>query len=87
MYYGPYEMMSDIEENQCVLCSFRKNPVEEGSHAEEYPMCYSVEGLIVDHEGVVDPLVRRDDGVVVCTRFKLGEPSEPMDPNQLVLGD
>lgn len=86
-YAGPYEMMYDIEENQCVQCLFRKNPVDDGEHAIDYPMCYQVEGLIIEHEDVVEPLVMRPDGVVVCTEFKLGDPSPPGDPDQLVLGE
>jgi hypothetical protein len=85
MYGGPYEMMTDIEENQCVTCSFRKDPDVEGSHAIEYPMCYPVEGLIAQFEDVVDPLAKRDDGVVVCTEYKQGEPPPPVDPDQLSL--
>lgn len=86
-YAGPYEMMYDIEENQCGTCSFRKNPDDDGQHALDYPMCYKVEGLIIEHEDVVKPLVRRPDGVVVCTEFKLGDPAPPVDPDQLVLGE
>jgi hypothetical protein len=87
MYGGPYDIILDVEQNQCVLCIFRKNPKENGQHALEYPMCYEVEGLIVEHEDVVEPLVCRPDGIVTCTKFRPGDPSGPVDPDQLVLGE
>lgn len=85
-YAGPYEMMAEIEAELCLSCLFRKNPDEDGSHATEYPMCYEVEGLIVEHENVVEPLVMRPDGVVTCTKYKPGDPIME-DPDQLVLGE
>lgn len=78
-YAGPYEMMTDVEQNQCLTCSFRKD------EDNEYPMCYKVEGLIIEHEDVVKPLVMRPDGVVACTEYKPGDPYTEPDENQLKL--
>lgn len=78
-YAGPYEMMTEVEQALCFQCSFRKDG--------EYPMCGEVENAIIVTEDVVVPLVMRPDGVVACTKFKLGDPSPPGDPDQLVLGE
>lgn len=86
-YAGPYEMMQDVEDHQCVTCIYRKNPDVEGRHAEDYPMCYEVEGAVAVEEDVVPPLDMRSDGVVVCTKYREGPPLLPVDPDQLVLGE
>jgi hypothetical protein len=76
-------MMSDIEETQCVTCTWRKNPAGDGQHAIDYPMCYEVEGLIVEHENVIDPLDEDEFGQVYCTRYKHRiDLSEPQPPEQ-----
>lgn len=82
-YGGPYEMMTDIEETQCVTCAWRKNPAEDGEHAREYPMCYKVEALIIEHENVVDPLDEDEFGNVYCTEYKYRDIlAEPQPPEQ-----
>ena len=84
-YEGPYEMMNDVEETQCITCSFRKESNDDG--IDYYPMCYEVEGLVIQHENVVAPLVTRPDGYVTCTKYRIGDPIPPIDKNQLSLFD
>ncbi|HEY5446637.1 MAG TPA: hypothetical protein VIJ87_19675 [Pyrinomonadaceae bacterium] len=74
-----WDLMADIEERQCQVCIYR-------SDREEYPMCFEIEGKIIT-EDPVEELIDLDAQGVVCTKFKLGEPLPPTDPDQLHLFD
>jgi hypothetical protein len=73
------DLMGFIEENQCTVCYFR-------SDREEYPMCFEIEGQIFTEEPVAE---LEDVGTqgVVCTKFRLDDPPEPVDTNQIPLFD
>ena len=81
------DVMDFIEDNQCKVCRFRKNPNEwDRAHAEEYPMCLEIEPKVITEE----PVEELDDAGplgVVCSLFKLGDPPPPKDPDQLMLGE
>lgn len=67
-----WDVMQFIEENQCRNnCAFSKlnDHDEDKSHAEEYPMCYEIEGAIILEEPVAALDDHGDDGVV-CTKFR-----------------
>lgn len=75
-YQYLWDMITDIEQNQCVTCRFRKNPDDEGQHAQEYPMCFEVEGEIIVEDSPVEALDKDDSGDVVCTKYTKGDPWE-----------
>ncbi len=70
-----WELMNDIEEKQCRTCAFSKLVTDKGNeaHAEEYPMCYEVEGEIVSENGPVKALDKTPDRGVVCTSYRSAE--------------
>lgn len=76
MSSDPYEAMWELEEAQCFSCRFRKNPDEDGQHAQEYPMCYEVEALLVTEQNLQEPLDEDEFGSVVCTKYLPGDPWE-----------
>lgn len=81
------EVIQFIEENQCEVCRFRKSPAEwDADHAVEYPMCPEIESTLIA-EKPVEELDDKGSAGVVCSRFKLGDPPSPVDPDQLVLGE
>lgn len=83
-----WDLIGSIEENQCVTCRFRKNPDEEGQHAIEYPMCFEVEGELIQENEPVEALDRTESGMVVCTKYLPGDPWDFVpDPDQLTLGE
>lgn len=79
-----WDLISFIEDNQCEVCYFRKREDEDGNHAKEYPMCYEIEGQLILEEPV-EELEDAGPKGVVCTKFKMGDPPPPTDPNQLEL--
>lgn len=75
------EDLRDLEEAQCVTCRFRKNPDEDGQHAQEFPMCYEVESQF--DNGPVEELDEDEFGVLVCTKYRPGDPWDfVIDPGQ-----
>lgn len=73
----PYEVMWNIEETQCRTCRFRKNEQgSDGSHAEEFPMCYEIEGALIVGEDYAEGLDRDEFDAVVCTKYRHGDPWE-----------
>jgi len=72
----------DIEEENCVTCRFRKNPEDDGQHAQEFPMCYEIEAAIVLEEDI-EVLDRTDTGMIVCSKHRPGDPWDFVpDPGQ-----
>lgn len=73
-YHYVTELIDEIEEHQCETCVFRKTDAD-------WPMCDPI-GVSLITELPVEGLAERADGVVVCTRYKKGEPLPPHDPEQ-----
>lgn len=67
-YMYIWEVAQDIEENQCRNCVFSKLFDADVSRntAEEFPMCFEIEGLLIQ-EIEVPQLSEKNDGRVVCT--------------------
>lgn len=78
-----WDLMQFIEREQCRSCMFSKlnDPDEDKDHAEEYPMCYEIEGAIITEEPVEALDDRGTDGVV-CTRYKNRVLAEEEHPDQ-----
>ena len=76
-----------IEETQCATCRFRKNPEVDGQHAVDYPMCYEIEGELLLEKDFPEGLDEDEFGGVVCTKYRLGDPTETfgVHPDQLTL--
>lgn len=66
-----WEVMNFVEENQCRMCvhSKLKDPDENKSHAEEYPMCYEVEGAMMLEEPVHE-FDEDEHGLITCNKFE-----------------
>jgi hypothetical protein len=63
--------MNAIEERQCRSCFFSKlnDHDENRHHAEEFPMCYEIEGLLISAD-TIEALDNRGGSGVVCTKYK-----------------
>ena len=78
-----FELIHFIEENQCRTCAFSKlqDHDEDKATAEEYPMCYPIEGeIMLEH-----PMACLDDrGAegVVCTNYRNAELASQAHPDQ-----
>lgn len=74
-----WEVIWTLEESQCSDCRFRKSVTYDGQHAIDFPMCYEVEGNLIVND-LVDlsshPIDRTDDGTLVCTKYRPGDPDE-----------
>lgn len=81
------DVIGFIEENQCKVCRFRKSEEDwDFDIANDYPMCVEIEGPL----SLEEPVQALDDhgsAGVVCSKFALGAPPLPVDPNQLLLGE
>lgn len=66
-----WDLMNDIEEKQCRTCAFSKLVTEgaDNQHADEYPMCWEIEGEMSMEDGPVEALDLTDDGVV-CSQYR-----------------
>lgn len=64
-----WELMHFIEDNQCHSCVFSKMVTDRNTHGMEYPMCWEIEGALINEEPVPDLDDRGDEGVV-CTRYR-----------------
>lgn len=86
---NPYDLMHEVEQECCVTCRFRKNPDEEGQHAQEFPMCFEVEAEFIAEDGQPESIDEDEFGVVVCTKYRPGDPWETfgVHPDQLTLGE
>lgn len=79
-----WDLMEFIEDNQCRKnCAFSKlnDPDTAADHANEYPMCYEIEGAIITEEPVADLDDHGDDGVV-CTRYRDYDLVKQAEPEQ-----
>ena len=76
------EDLRDLEEAQCIACRFRKNPDDDGQHAQEFPMCYEIEAAAMLEEE--HPALDEDEfGVLACTKYRPGDPWDFVeDPGQ-----
>ena len=84
---GDFYQIRDIEDELCVTCRFRKNPDEDGQHAQEFPMCYEIEAEMMGDEPV-EVLDTTENGMVVCSKYRPGDPWDFVeDPDQLTLGE
>lgn len=69
-HYYMWDLMHEIEENQCRTCIHSKlQGGYDQEFAEEYPMCGQVEGEIIT-EAPVECLDELPDGMVVCTAYR-----------------
>lgn len=86
---NPFELMHTIEQTQCVSCRFRKSPLEDKQHAIDYPMCYEIEAALCLEEDEAEGLDEDEFGMVVCVKYRLGDPDETfgVHPDQLSLGE
>ena len=79
-----WDLMSFIEDNQCRKdCAFSKlnDPDQDADHAEEYPMCFQIEGNIIIEEPV-EELDEQSDGTVICNRYRPAVLVEQEAPEQ-----
>lgn len=68
-YHYLWDLMHDIEDNQCRTCVFSKLVTDPGLHADEFPMCWKIEGTL-SLEEPVEVLDELPDGVVVCRQYR-----------------
>lgn len=66
-YEYMWEMMGEVEQ-QCETCVFRKDD------NDEFPMCYEVEGKVIQETIPVKELDYNDEGRAVCNKYKEGNP-------------
>ena len=76
-----WDLMHFIEENQCRTCAFSKLITEKSSHAEEYPMCYEIEGELIQEIPVAALDDCGDEGVV-CTLYRNAAVESESHPDQ-----
>lgn len=73
---GDLYQISDVEEDLCVTCRFRKNPDEDGQHAQEYPMCYEIEAKFMGDDPVEELHYNRVTRHYTCSKYMKGDPWE-----------
>lgn len=71
---GDLYQIRDVEQDLCVTCRFRKNPDEDGQHAQEFPMCYEIEAKFMGDDPIRE-LSHRDKHYT-CSNYMMGDPWE-----------
>lgn len=70
-----YEIRS-VEEDVCVTCRFRKNPDEDGQHAQEFPMCYEIEAKFLGDDEIEELDYSHVGDHYSCKKYMKGDPWE-----------
>lgn len=66
-----WEAISFVEENQCRTCIHSKlfEPDTDKDHAEDFPMCWEIEGEFISEEPIQDVMDYGKDGIW-CRRWQ-----------------